>query len=80
MTLVVANDRFTKKGVELQKTSKNLEQAIERFNQSCTRCSLYKRNADCEACPIRESLFGNACKFKGQPSDYEWLEKEFIPV
>lgn len=80
MTMVVANDRFTEKGVELQQNAKNMKQAEMRFEGSCTRCTMFKRNADCEACPIREALYGNVVKFHCQPKDYPWVEKEFTPA
>ena len=80
MTMVITKDRFEEKGVALQESARNLEQAKDRFDGSCLRCTLFKRHADCDACPIREQLFGNVVKFHGHPADYPWVEKEFAPV
>ena len=72
---IIATTRFEEKGVELQETARNWDQAVERFNGSCTRCTLFHRHAECEACPIKAALEGNV-KFFGQPKDYPWIGNE----
>ena len=76
MCLPVTRDKFEEIGVSLQETAKNMAQSEQRFNYSCTLCTLYKRRSDCSACPIRESMISNIEWFGARIVDYPWVEKE----
>lgn len=67
----IAKDRFEEYGIALQETANTADKAKERLDQSCLRCTLYKRQAECETCPIRMAAVGNA-KMRGFPMDYTW--------
>ena len=73
----VASNRFEEVGCKLQEGARNWNQAVERFNKSCTLCSMhdYDCRKDCKSCPIREALLANVQWF-GLPRDYPWIQKE----
>lgn len=73
---IVTTDRFEEKGVELQENARSFGHAVQNFNKSCTLCTLYKRRADCESCPVREAMKSNIEWF-GVPKDYPWVKREF---
>lgn len=76
MVGIITTDRFEEKGVSLQQEATNMRQTMNRFEQSCIRCTLYKRNADCDTCPIRQAMLANV-KMHGYPvRDYPWVEEE----
>ena len=74
--VILTNDRFEEYGVELQQTAKDMKQTMQRFDQSCIRCTLYHRQADCDVCPIRTAMLSNV-KMHGYPTvDYPWVQEE----
>ena len=77
MTRPVATNKFEELGVKLQESSRNWDQAVQRFDRSCTLCSLHDHDGrkDCGGCPIRAALLSNV-EYHGLPKDYPWVQKE----
>lgn len=79
MNRPVCRNHFEEVGVKLQEGARNWAQSVERFDKSCTLCSMHDHDCrkDCNACPIREAMLANIQYF-GFPKDdyYPWLEKE----
>lgn len=76
MAPIVTRDRFEERGVALQDNARNFRQARRLFDKSCTLCMLYGRNADCDACPIREAMLAGSQCHKLTDEDYVWLRME----
>lgn len=74
---IIATNRFEEAGVRMQETARNWSQSVERFNKSCTLCSLYDHDGrkDCTSCPIREAMLANIA-WHGIPTDHPWVQKE----
>ena len=75
--MIIARNKFEEVGVRMQETADTWEQAAARFDKSCTLCCMHQSsNADCDACPIRESFKAKE-GWLGKPKDYLWqVEKE----
>lgn len=76
-TRITASNRFEEIGVRMQESARNWDQSVERFNKSCTICSLHDHDGrkDCDSCPIRQAMLANV-QWHGVPQDHPWVQAE----
>lgn len=84
-SLILVNNKFQEKGVELQETAPTFKSAIKRFDASCIKCCMRNvegRNDPCATCPIREALLANAAKWRttNDKDDIWYIELEEASV
>lgn len=73
---IIARDKFEDRGVTIMEhCDRSLMQLEQAFDNSCTICCMYHRQADCEACPIREAAKAKAA-WHGAPKDYRFFDEE----
>ena len=68
LMLVEAKDRFDERGIQFQFRARNMEQAVESFENSCTKCSMY-RECTGHACSIERAFIYNTRKFHKELTD-----------
>ena len=73
----VASNRFEELGCKMQENSRNWDDAVQKFDKSCTLCTMHDHDGrkDCASCPIRAALLANV-QWHGLPLDHPWVEKE----
>lgn len=75
---IIARNQFEQELVDtIEQADKSVHDVEDAFNNSCMLCTMYGRDADCRACPIREAAIAKM-KWHGTPTAYEWVEKESI--
>ena len=57
-----ARNRFEEKGVQIQFGARNMRQAVESFNESCLRCSMFK-SCTGHVCSIEKAFLHNTTKY-----------------
>lgn len=60
-------EKFVNSGVFFQNISKNYEEAVYRFDNSCYRCSMWGLQIHCDGCGIRDAYIKNCKRFGVQP-------------
>ena len=63
MILDNARNRFEEKGVQIQFSARNMQQAIKSYNDSCLRCSM-AHSCSGHVCSIQKAFLHNTNRFK----------------
>lgn len=59
-----ATNRFTTIGVQLQFAANNIQQALQRYEDSCTLCSMHGGRCSRTACPISRAFEHNVVRYQ----------------
>lgn len=71
--MVVAKDSFEDEYVDIiDHADRSAQQVESSLNEGCMLCTLYKRAADCDACPIKEAAMAKLA-WHGIPDPYSWV-------
>ena len=70
-----ARNRFEEKGVQIQFGARNMQQAIDSYNNSCLKCSMSHRCTGHE-CMIEKAFLHNTKKFNRELKNNPTLRQQ----
>lgn len=75
MILENARNRFEENGVQIQFGARNMKQAVESFNESCLRCSMF-HSCTGHVCSIEKAFVHNTKKYHQEIERNEELRRD----